>query len=976
VLDGNGSTTRRTTGDNVVTDYTYDAMSRLRTVTATAPPAVSITYDYDELSRRISMIDETGTSTYSYDGMSRLTQAVQPNGTLGYGYDLDSNRTTLTYPTVGSVTYAFSPASRLSSLTDWGTRQSAYTYYASGLVNTLTTPGGLTTTYTYDTAQRLKTLLNATAGGTISSDTYTLDNVGNRTVIDEVMNGVLPSVKVNSDAGTVVQDHPAIAIGADSATYLIWDDARTGNADIEFAKRDGVTGVWGTNVKVNTDAGTLIQQNPAIAMDSSNNAYAVWQDERNGAGKADIYYSKRTNSTGNWLTPNVKVSDDPGASGGAVQRNPRIAGTAAGAETAVWVDLRSSQNNIYASTLTAGGSTWAANKKVTDNTAAVKDFPDVVVDSAGVSYAVWQDSRSGNADIYFSTLAAGGSAWAANVKISDDPGTAAQTKPRIGIDSAGNLTVVWLDARTTPTRVRAARKPSGGAWSASIEISPSPANAQSLALALRADGYAWTTWGDIRAGASNSDIWASRYDPYLNTWSTPQRLDDDPGNTAAQLGPAVAFSASETMLAWRDNRLSANGDTQARRVVFAPGLVDHFALAYDGLNRLKSVTGPVSESFALDGPSNITNRSGTAETYDASNRLTQDGSTALTWSNADRLTGRGADTFSYDALDRLRSSTVAGTARTYVYNGDSLLKSRTQGTATQFLWDPSSSPSRLLKQGGDNIIYGLGPLYVVRADASTLTFARDGSKSVRAEVNSTGSATASFRYRAYGQIAQSSGAATPNYLGYAGQLLDSSGLYYMRARWYDPSLGRFVSRDPATPELASPRSLNAFYYAWANPLLVTDASGMCPQCLFGALIGAGTYVLIANIRHEDVKLDRLLIATGAGALTGGISVIAEIAALTVIETVAAQTVAGVVIGIVQADAEVFVEGKSPREAAGAIPASMVVSAGVGALPQPPIAKAGIVGAAAAVGYELLGQMANEKLEQAFNWFGGRLRGEN
>lgn len=41
------------------------------------------------------------------------------------------------------------------------------------------------------------------------------------------------------------------------------------------------------------------------------------------------------------------------------------------------------------------------------------------------------------------------------------------------------------------------------------------------------------------------------------------------------------------MLAWRDNRLSANGDTtQARRILFIQGLTDHFALSYDGLNHL------------------------------------------------------------------------------------------------------------------------------------------------------------------------------------------------------------------------------------------------------------------------------------------------------------------------------------------------------------------------------------------------------
>src|SRR5207249_747028 len=181
-----------------------------------------------------------------------------------------------------------------------------------------------------------------------------------------------------------------------------------------------------------------------------------------------------------------------------------------------------------------GGSTWAANKRVTDNTAAAKDSPDVAVGADGTSYAVWQDSRSGNADIYFSTLTSGGSTWAANVKISDDPGTAAQTSPRIGVDQNGNLVAAWIDARTTPARVRAAQKPFGASWSASVEVSAAPANVQSLALSVRADGYTWAVWGDTRAGASNQDIWGSRYDPYLNSWSAALRLDDDPGSTTNQ----------------------------------------------------------------------------------------------------------------------------------------------------------------------------------------------------------------------------------------------------------------------------------------------------------------------------------------------------------------------------------------------------------------------------------------------------------
>jgi RHS repeat-associated protein len=256
---------------------------------------------------------------------------------------------------------------------------------------------------------------------------------------------------------------------------------------------------------------------------------------------------------------------------------------------------------------------------------------------------------------------------------------------------------------------------------------------------------------------------------------------------------------------------------------------DHFTLGYDGLERLTTIGGPVAESFTLDGGSNITARTGPSKTFsiDGSNRPTSDGTNTLTWNNADRLTGRGADSFGFDPLDRLTSSTVAGTSRTYSYGGDGLLQSRTQGgSTTTLLWDPATSPSRLLVSGSDRIVYGLGPLYSVNGTTVT-TYARDGQKSIRAQLSGT-SVTASWRYRAYGEIAQSNGASTPSLLGYVGQLLDPSGLYYLRARWYEVGSGRFMSRDPAGGAASSSASSNAFAYAAGNPARLSDPSGLDP----------------------------------------------------------------------------------------------------------------------------------------------------
>lgn len=275
--------------------------------------------------------------------------------------------------------------------------------------------------------------------------------------------------------------------------------------------------------------------------------------------------------------------------------------------------------------------------------------------------------------------------------------------------------------------------------------------------------------------------------------------------------------------------------------ITAPGATDTFGLSYDGLHRLTAVSGALAEGFTLDAGSNQASRSGPAATYtyDTSDRLTGDGTQAFGWDGADRLTSRGLDTFSYDPLERMTASTVAATPRTYTYNGDGLLQSRSEllgGTA--FLWDPASGPARLLQHGSERIVYGLGPLYTVSALGTTSTFARDALGSIRAEMSGAGLVTASFRYRSYGGVAQSFGALAPTTLGYAGELGDPSGLVYLRARWYDPATGRFLSRDPLRGDPASPATLNAYGYAHANPVRYSDPSGMCAVFCALAIPGA------------------------------------------------------------------------------------------------------------------------------------------
>jgi RHS repeat-associated protein len=61
--------------------------------------------------------------------------------------------------------------------------------------------------------------------------------------------------------------------------------------------------------------------------------------------------------------------------------------------------------------------------------------------------------------------------------------------------------------------------------------------------------------------------------------------------------------------------------------------------------------------------------------------------------------------------------------------------------------------------------------------------------------------------------------------GQAGQRLDSTGLYYYGARYYDPIIGRFISADTIVPSPANPQSLNRYSYCLNNPLKYVDPTG-------------------------------------------------------------------------------------------------------------------------------------------------------
>jgi RHS repeat-associated protein len=101
----------------------------------------------------------------------------------------------------------------------------------------------------------------------------------------------------------------------------------------------------------------------------------------------------------------------------------------------------------------------------------------------------------------------------------------------------------------------------------------------------------------------------------------------------------------------------------------------------------------------------------------------------------------------------------------------------------------------------------------------------DGGGNVRQLTNLSGAVTDSYEYDAYGNSFTVSGS-TPNEMMYRGEQYDPDlGLYYLRARYYNPLAGRFMSRDPESGDQFDPKNLHKYLYAGGDPVDAVDPSG-------------------------------------------------------------------------------------------------------------------------------------------------------
>ncbi|MBI3479206.1 MAG: RHS repeat-associated core domain-containing protein, partial [Nitrosomonadales bacterium] len=325
-----------------------------------------------------------------------------------------------------------------------------------------------------------------------------------------------------------------------------------------------------------------------------------------------------------------------------------------------------------------------------------------------------------------------------------------------------------------------------------------------------------------------SGIWAANYDYVSFSYDPGGRLSEkmyssgadsrytyNPDNSLAGLTNKQGVTTISSHVYGYD--VLGNRATQTETI---GATTINYAYSYDALNRLTQVqngTTTQQENYTFDPLGNrltksigVTTPAVTAYVYDAANQLKEirSGTTtgallaSLAYDADGNLKSRSDTglTLTYDALNRLTQASLGVQTQSYAYDDQGRRISKTIGTSTtNFLYSGADIVSEYGATWGLPIAqYTHGTRVddiTIRATATSAQyFHLDGLGSVVGVTNNAGLTDATQRFDAWGNKIASTGA-TPRY-GYTGREPDETGLVFYRARYYDPTVGRFTQRDP------------------------------------------------------------------------------------------------------------------------------------------------------------------------------------
>ncbi len=270
-----------------------------------------------------------------------------------------------------------------------------------------------------------------------------------------------------------------------------------------------------------------------------------------------------------------------------------------------------------------------------------------------------------------------------------------------------------------------------------------------------------------------------------------------------------------------------------------PYMLEDAVMDYNSGNRLESLNG---EAIGYDADGNMTSGPLNGKIKE------------FTFDSRNRLTAAGLAIYSYDAENNR-------------------IAVKQNNTETSFVVNPNTSLSQVLVQTEPDgkqthYVYGLG-LIGQEDENGYRSYHYDLRGSTVALSNQSGIITDTFQYGTYGELLDHTGTtATPFlYNGRDGVMTDLNGLYYMRARYYNPDIRRFVNQDILLGDISKPQSLNRYVYVNGQPVNSIDPFGYIPY----TMECDDKYYFVPTDKMKDVVQDALGYVPGGSLATWAIN---------------------------------------------------------------------------------------------------------
>ena len=820
-----------------ITTFAYDTSHRI--VSVRDPRGALTTNTYDSSGRVTTQVDPMGhKTTFAYSGDNFSTNAgtttiTDPNGNVTVDTYFDGE---LLMETRGSGTaqaatwdYLYDPNSLgVVAATDPNVNTTNATYDSQGNQLSSTDALGHTTSATYDTLNDVTSRTDAL--GVTTTDTY--DTKGNMTSQSTPLVGSSPAVSRTTTYTYADPSHPGDVTTITDPNGKIWSQAFDANGDLvsvtdplgnkTTATYDGI----GRRLSAVSPLGNAAGGTPSAH--TTTYSYDAFGDllsttDPLGHSTTTAYDADRnpisvTDANGHTTRTTYDANNRPTA----VTR----------ADGTTLANTYDADGNLTAQTNAAGAATTyaydAVNRRI-NATDPLHHVTSYAYDPAGNLVSLTDAASNVTTEGYD----AGNRLTAVSYSNGHTPnvtyGYDADGRRTSMADGTGTTTSTWdsLGRLTAQTNGAGAAVSYGWDLAGNLTSIAYPSGMGTVSRAFDAAGRLnsvgdWLGHTTTFGYDADSNLAAETYPNTTSgarTYDNADRLSSITDNKSGI--PFASFSYT------RD----ANGQLTAETPIGVPGGGQSYT--YTSLNQLASVntTGLYSYNSA-DDPVQL--NTSTAQHFDPADQLTSTVSatgatTTYTYdARGDRTTTTpptGTPTsYGHDQVNRLISYGGPSGTVSYGYDGAGLLASRTAGAATAHLtWDASGTLPQLLSDGTNAYIRGPGGQVIEQVKLSTgaVTYLhQDQLGSTRLITDATGMVVGSATYDPYGNLTGSTGTATTP-VGWAGEYRDAtSGLTYLRARWYDPATAQFLSRDPLVGLTRLP-----YGYASDNPVNRVDPTG-------------------------------------------------------------------------------------------------------------------------------------------------------